>query len=177
MDSKRLEQLIEKYWSCETTLEEEQELKAYFGQGEIPEQFQDSGLLFQYLSQEKKKSVGSRLTDESILEKLTADETSAAAPQPTKTEHYIPWFGTLSKIAAVLVVALGIVFYINREQVKEDTISLLETDTYEDTQKAYEETVKALNLLSKHLNKGKEQTMKLAKFNEAEEVVQESIVN
>ena len=64
------------------------------------------------------------------------------------------------------------------DQVKEETVaSILQTDTYEDTQKAYQETMKALALISRQLNAGKKQTMKFAKFSEAEEVVKESIVN
>ena len=36
MDSKQLEQLLEKYWNCETSLEEEKQLREHF-RGEVPE--------------------------------------------------------------------------------------------------------------------------------------------
>jgi len=179
MDSKNIEHLIEKYWSCETSLEEEQILKEYF-QNNLSEEHSESGLLFQYFAEEKKKQVDSILPDQELLEVIRSSEGDTKERVRTKEEketHFLPWVGTLSKIAAVLIVLLSVTFYVYREQVKEETLTLLETDTYEDTQKAYEETVKALNLISKHLNKGKEQTMKLAKFHEAEEVVEESIMN
>jgi hypothetical protein len=175
MDSKNIDQLLEKYWSCETTLEEEEVLRAYYR--DHPEEGRESGILFQYFNEEKKKQLP--ITEEELFENLP-EEVVMEASKVNETPaggHYLPWVGTLTKLAAVLVVLLGVTFYLNREQVKEETLTLLETDTYEDTQKAYEETVKALNLISKHLNAGKAQTMKLAKFNEAEKAVQESIVN
>ena len=104
-----------------------------------------------------------------------SDETDSVVVK--EDGHYLPWVGILTKIAAVLVIGFSITFYVYRDQLKEDTIAVLNQDTYEDTQKAYEETVKALNLISKHLNAGKEQTRKLAKFSEAEKMVEESIVN
>ena len=36
MDYKYIEQLLERYWQCETSLEEESELRAFFSEGEIP---------------------------------------------------------------------------------------------------------------------------------------------
>ncbi len=37
MDYKYIEQLIERYWQCETTLQEEDILRAFFSQPDIPE--------------------------------------------------------------------------------------------------------------------------------------------
>ena len=180
MDSKKIEALLEKYWSCETSLEEEQILRDYFLAKEAGNNFPDSAILFQYYDQEKKKQAENILSDREILDLVQQSESDQIVEKEKNEEHrhYLPWFGTLSKIAAVLVVVLTITFIVYREQVKEDSLaSILQSDTYEDTQKAFEETMKALNLISKHLNAGKRQTMKLAKFSEAEEVIEKSIVN
>ena len=40
MDYKYIEQLLEKYWDCQTSIEEEQILKYFFRQKEIPEKEQ-----------------------------------------------------------------------------------------------------------------------------------------
>ena len=37
MDCKYIEQLLERYWRCETSLEEEAQLRAFFTKEEIPE--------------------------------------------------------------------------------------------------------------------------------------------
>ena len=179
MDSKKIEALLEKYWSCETSLEEEQILKEYFLSKDVDEEFSNSSVLFQYYSKEKKKQAEHILSDKDIMNLVQSEGDKRTAGETKKdNQHYLPKFGMLSKIAAVLVIGISITFYVYREQVKEEAVaSILQTDTYEDTQKAYEETMKALALISRQLNAGKEQTMKLAKFSEAEEIVQESIVN
>ena len=40
MDYKYIEQLLERYWKCETSLEEEQILRTFFRQEEIPAPFE-----------------------------------------------------------------------------------------------------------------------------------------
>ena len=36
MDSKYIEQLLERYWQCETSLEEEAQLRTFFMEGDVP---------------------------------------------------------------------------------------------------------------------------------------------
>ena len=36
MDYKYIEQLLERYWECETSLEEEQILRSFFNQKDVP---------------------------------------------------------------------------------------------------------------------------------------------
>ena len=37
MDCKYIEQLLERYWQCETSLEEEAQLRAFFNGSDVPE--------------------------------------------------------------------------------------------------------------------------------------------
>ena len=54
MDSKRIELLLERYWNCVSTLEEEAELKEYFTTTqEIPEHLKQAAPLFQYFDKER----------------------------------------------------------------------------------------------------------------------------
>ena len=46
MDYKYIEQLMERYWEGETTLQEENILRTFFSQPEIPEEFQKFQALF-----------------------------------------------------------------------------------------------------------------------------------
>ena len=39
MDYKYIEQLLERYWQCETSLEEESILQTFFAQKEVPTEF------------------------------------------------------------------------------------------------------------------------------------------
>ena len=51
MDYKYIEQLLERYWQCETTLEEEQILHSFFKQHDVPEHLQQYADLFSYESE------------------------------------------------------------------------------------------------------------------------------
>lgn len=51
MDYKYIEQLLERYWQCETTLQEEAILRTFFSQPDIPEELQKYQALFSYESQ------------------------------------------------------------------------------------------------------------------------------
>src|SRR5688572_988431 len=69
MDSKKIEELLQKYWDCETSLEEEQQLHEYFRGGHVEEHLRETATLFQYFEQQKKKSVNEHF-DSGVLEKI-----------------------------------------------------------------------------------------------------------
>ena len=52
MDSD-IKRLLERYWECETSLEEEQELRDYFNKNEVPEDWKETALLFKYFDSQK----------------------------------------------------------------------------------------------------------------------------
>ena len=53
MDYKYIEQLLERYWACETSLEEERILRAFFSQNELPAHLAKYKTLFGYEQQQK----------------------------------------------------------------------------------------------------------------------------
>lgn len=179
MDSKMIDTLLEKYWNCETSLEEEEEIRLHFTANEAGGKLNEVGELFRYFDLEKKKEMDTSF-DAKLLNKL-----GDAQPEGSRQVWMKPWLTQITRIAAIIIVGLSIVFIIQKnwstenKEARADAVasSLLEKDTYEDPQKAYEETVKALRLISAQLNEGKRQTMKLAVFNEAEETVKESMIN
>ena len=57
MDYKYIEQLLERYWNCETSLEEEQILRSFFRQKEVPAHLLRYKQLFAYQDVEKEKGV------------------------------------------------------------------------------------------------------------------------
>ena len=46
MDYKYINQLLERYWQCETTLQEEAILRAFFSQDDVPESLMQYKALF-----------------------------------------------------------------------------------------------------------------------------------
>ena len=57
MDSKKIEELLQRYWDCETSLEEEKQLQEYFRSENVPDQLKETATLFHYYKKQKNKSV------------------------------------------------------------------------------------------------------------------------
>ena len=53
MDYKYIEQLIERYWKCQTTQQEEEILRAFFAQDVVPASLARYKGLFEYEQQQK----------------------------------------------------------------------------------------------------------------------------
>ena len=73
MDYKYIEQLLERYWNCETTLEEEDILRTFFSQKEVPAHLLRYRSLFTY-EQTIKKARLSDDFDEKILKLIESEE-------------------------------------------------------------------------------------------------------
>ena len=58
MDSKYIEQLLERYWQCETSLEEEAQLRAFFSEDNVPEHLLRYKNLFVYQQLQQKVHLG-----------------------------------------------------------------------------------------------------------------------
>ena len=71
MDYRRIEDLLEKYWSCETSIEEEEELRAFYTKQEIPEPFSRFKTLFIYQKKEKETGLNNAF-DQKILRQIAA---------------------------------------------------------------------------------------------------------
>ena len=48
MDSKQIEQLLQRYWDCDTTVEEERQLRQFFNGGDVPAHLMQYKDLFVY---------------------------------------------------------------------------------------------------------------------------------
>ncbi len=101
MDYKYINQLVERYWRCETTLEEEAILKAFFSQEHIPADLQRYKALFCYEQQAAKDDVLGEEFDKKILA-MTAEPTKVKARTITMTQRLKPLF----KAAAVVAIML-----------------------------------------------------------------------
>lgn len=160
MDSKNINALLEKYWNCETSLEEEQQLKAYFRGKEIPEQLKETAVLFQYFDEHKKKDLSDSGFDREVLEKVKT-------PKQGKVTRLFYNSMRIAAGIAVLVVATFLV----RNEIRENNPAPAE-DTYDDPKLAFEETKKALQMISKSFGSAQDKAKKINMFNEAQKSVQ-----
>lgn len=101
MDYKYIEQLVERYWTCETTLEEESILRAFFSQKDIPVEFSRYQDLFAYEQQETKTDVLDEDFDQKMLE-MIGEEKPMKAKVVTLRQRLMPLF----KAAAIVAIFL-----------------------------------------------------------------------
>lgn len=161
MDSKKLNELLERYWACESSLEEEQQLHEYFRTNTVPEHLKETAALFHYFDASKKKSVEDAGFDEGVLTKLKTE-----SPKKGKMVRLV--YNSM-RIAAGLAVVVAATWFI-RTEIRKTTPQAM-VDTYDDPKLAFEETKKALLMISKSFGRAETETKKIDLFNKATDEV------
>lgn len=153
MDYKYIEQLLERYWKCETSLEEEQILRTFFRQEEVPAHLLPYKSLFAYEDDAEQVALDDDF-DQRILAKIE--------PQKVKARHISlrSRFAPLYKAAAVIAVVLSLStvaqYSFNRgEQVDYNYDAY--KDTYTDPQAAYGTVSEALQIVSESIQESQVQ--------------------
>jgi hypothetical protein len=160
MDSEKIDDLLKKYWNCESSLEEEQQLQEYFQKGIIAERHKDTAPLFRYFQETKKKSLNDVSFDAQVLNKV----------QKPGAAKVIKLMQNSMRIAAGISVLLMATWFVHTEL--KNTNTQEELDTFNDPQLAFEETKKALMMISKSFGRAEEETKKINLFNEAAQEIQ-----
>lgn len=161
MDSERIDELLNRYWNCETSLEEEELLRTYFNGTSVSEQYREVAAMFRYFEEERKKQLGDLSFEPSLRRKLQA---------PGDRIRTLV-FNSM-RIAAGIVVLILAVWLVRMEVRKSAPAEM--ADTYDDPKMAFEETKKALMMISRSFGTAQEQASKIDLFNQAkEEVVKE----
>ena len=96
MDYKYIEQLLEKYWNCETSVEEEQILRSFFRQKELPEHLLRYKSLFAYQEAEKDIKLGDDF-DSRILAEI--ERSVVKARRLTLHTRFMPLFKAAAAMA------------------------------------------------------------------------------
>lgn len=99
MDYKYIEQLLERYWQCETTLQEEIILRSFFAQQEVPVWLLKYKALFDATTQ-KETPLGEDF-DKRILS-LTENRKAVKARTISLTQRLMPLFKAAAVVAIVL---------------------------------------------------------------------------
>ena len=139
--------LIEKYFEGETSLEEEVLLRKYFSGGQVDEDLIAYQPMFQHFAAEREQVLADDF-DEALFQKMEASELKVVQMRTWPRQLL-----RLAAVGAVLVTAMIFLQKSNNTQVRQASV---DWSKYEitDEKLAYDETVKALKLLSSKLNKG-----------------------
>lgn len=124
MELTKIEKLVEKYENAETTLQEENELKAYFSKDKVAPHLEQYRMLFNYFSVVKSE----KLTKPIVLSK-------------TKPKKNYKWLSVAASIALLFSVFIGQQEYKKYQEKKE-------------AMRIYAQVSKSLELLSTNLKKG-----------------------
>jgi len=160
MDS-RIKNLLDKYWECETTLEEENELREYFNSSNASDSFSETKALFQYFNEQR--TIAAKDSRLDVHLKVQGDVNK-------KNDNMRTLVFRVAKIAAGVLVLVAAT-YLVREEVRKSYPEEI-VDTYSDPELAYQETKKALMMISKSFGKAQQEASKIRLFNEAEQIIQ-----
>jgi hypothetical protein len=147
MDYKYIEQLIERYFQCETTLQEEQILRAFFAQNEqeLPQQLRQYQPLFAAMQPED--ILGDDF-DERILA-LTEGPKVVKARTISLGQRLKPLFRAAAIVAIVLTLGNAMNISFQQDSTQGDDINYAAyKDTYDDPAVAYDKVEDALQLIS-----------------------------
>lgn len=153
MDSKKAEQLLERYYAGDSTLEEEAQLRSYFAQEQVPEHLQPAQVQFRFLAHAGTEKM------EQEIESPGLTVVGGKLPLRKRMVRYISY-------AAASVLLLAGIWY---AMPSTSTNATGQYGTYSNPEKAYNETKQALLLISAHLNKGTKDVNKLKKLHQAQE--------
>ena len=168
MDLSRIEILLERYWDCVTTVEEEEELRNFFKRNEVPKEMQEAASLFNYFELQRSATLDDRF-DQDIIEKINDQKQPATRSFNLNVKNYL-------KVAAVMtgIITASVIFkmeFFNGDKSK----MLMVEDTFKTPEEAYEETKKAFLLIAEKMNTGRVQTQKIGALNEAEEKIKNEV--
>ncbi len=158
---KEMDELKKKYWKGRTDRDEERSLK---NRPFSHDTTHVEDIYFQYLNEKKNEKINFPDFDVEIIRKIKGQQGE---------QRFISKIGYWRLAAAVIIlITAGILFFNNQSGTQTSAPppeNLVLTDTYNDPEKAFEETKKALLFISNKLNKGTELTSEFAKFSETQE--------
>ncbi|HLF33406.1 MAG TPA: hypothetical protein VI583_04185 [Cyclobacteriaceae bacterium] len=160
MDYEEIKILIDKYWRCESTLEEEKMLRDYFLKEHVPSELIPYAGLFKYYG-----SVSGLETKKIFSPHFGGRQ--AEVLQPVKTRNIrLAWY---YRVAAAVLLIL-VLFVINEQvgKIKQESVAIVK-DTFQDPEEALAETKRILFMVSHELYKVEREASRFAEFSKAEE--------
>ena len=156
-DLKQIEELLEKYYNGDTTLDEERKLHWYFQTHDIPMHLKPDAELFRSNYKRSTEEASPELSEK--LAKLIDEQDKKS--RFILTTRSLRW---ISGIAASIIILLSLWIGFGRDSFFNRPKF---ADTYDDPKIAYQETRKALLLVSEKLNSGTKDLQVLNKYSQS----------
>lgn len=132
MDYKYINQLLDRYFACETSLEEENILRTFFSQTDVPAEFSKYRDLFAYQHEEVKNNILSDDFDERILA-MTENNEHVKARTIKMSQRFMPLFKAVAVVAIILTLgnAMQVPFNRSAEQKLNNMAAVITDSTKE----------------------------------------------
>lgn len=151
MDYKYIEQLIERYWSCETSPEEEQILRSFFSQKDVPAHLLRYKDFFSFENEEKKIGLSEDF-DRKLLAEI--EKPTVKAHRISIYRRMMPMFKAAAAIAVVVLLGKAAQSSFNNGGTESQNVAQSYHETYSDPKQAYEHVSSALKIVSETMNEG-----------------------
>jgi hypothetical protein len=151
MNEEELKRLIERYYNGDSTEEEEDVLRNYFRQADIPEGYEAEKEIFSFYTESADYIDPSQDFEVRILAGVDSSERKKGLK---RIKRYLP---LMSAAAGLLILVGSYFFFVNKTE---------SPDTFKDPRIAYAETIKILRDVSVKLNRGSQALEPVGKINE-----------
>lgn len=149
MDYKYIEQLLDRYWEAETTVEEEQILRSFFRQSDIPEGLLRYKDLFAYEQAAGEEALGEDF-DRKVLSRIEKPAVTVRARRITLMTSLRPLFQAAAGVAIVVLVGIGAQRAFDPDRTNAwDYNPASYQDTYSNEQQAYRVLEDGLEMFQK----------------------------
>ena len=154
--------LLDKYWRCETSVEEEIQLKEYFKNNELPVDLLPYVPLFRYYNKVSELKAKNEFMPGNLI---VANQSDKRQKRPTSLNR--SWY---YRAAAIILIIVSVIVIQQRvRSIREQAVEFSK-DTFSNPQDALKETKKMLLMISVKLNKGEMQAQKLSEFHKVEKL-------
>lgn len=153
MNFRIIEKILEKYFNGETSLQEEEQLRAFFGKEDIPPHLISLKNMFVFFD----KEVGEEIPDDTFEKKIMdqiEEEKIISIKRKRRSIIYL-----VSGIAASILIIVTLFIHFN-------TFTRKINDTFNDPQMAYNEAKRIMMFVSEKLNKGTQPLEQMSKIDE-----------
>jgi hypothetical protein len=162
MNYSEIDKMIERFFEGDTSLEEERILRDVLSGTDLPEKYKPLRELFAGLNGAGKISIPDRDFEKTVIRRIKQEDSRIR-----KLYLNINWYW-VTGIAATVIITVILLTPVQRLPVF-NLFSARITDTFDDPQKAYAETVKALLMVSDKMNSGTGKMKSMGKFNQGME--------
>lgn len=164
MDYKYIEQLLDKYWQCETSQAEELILRVFFSQECVPVELSQYQSLFKYEKESSENQTLGEDFDKKILQRLNVEGYGNGNKEQKRVkikvvslrDRMMPLLKAVAVVAVIVVLSNAAQFHFqNTDSHSEDINYANYQDTYSDPSVAYDKVESALLLISEGISKTK----------------------